>query len=65
MEDFIKTVKPDTTPFDTFRKRVIKECNVSRQTWYNWSKGLPVEAKYKPIINDIATELFGKAVFDI
>ena len=64
MEKFIKSIKPDTTPFDTFRDRVIKECNVSRQTWYNWSKGLPVEATYKSIINRIALDMFGKAVFN-
>ena len=64
MEEFIRSIKPDTTPFDTFRERVIKECNVSRQTFYNWSKGLAVEAKYKPIINAISTEMFGKKIFD-
>lgn len=63
MEDFIKNIKPDTSLFDRFRERVMDECNVSRQTWYNWAGGRTIEAKYKPIINRIAQELYGKAVF--
>ena len=64
MEEFIKNIKPDTTLFDRFRKRVMEECNVSRQTWYNWANGKQIEAKYKHIINRVATELYGKMVFD-
>lgn len=63
MEEFIKLIKPDTAPFDRFRERVMQECNVSRQTWYNWAGGKPIEAKYKPIIDRIALEMFGTSVF--
>ena len=63
MEEFIKKVKPDTTDYDTFRDRVKKECNVSRQTFYNWEHGTPVDAKYKPIINRLAEEIYGKTAF--
>lgn len=63
MENFIKSIKPDTTPYDTFRERVMKECIVSRQTFYNWEHGTPVDGKYKTIINRIALDMFGKAVF--
>ena len=63
MENFIKSIKPDTTPYDTFRDRVMRDCLVSRQTFYNWEHGQSIEPKYKPIINRIATEMFGKPVF--
>lgn len=63
MEEFIKSIKPDTTPFDSFRNRIIEECHVSRQTFHNWSIGKPMEEKYKPIINRIAVEIFGRPVF--
>ena len=63
MEEFIKSIKPDTTPYDNFRDRVMRECLVSRQTFYNWEHGQPIDPKYKPVINRIAAELFGKPVF--
>lgn len=63
MEEFIKSIKPDTTPFDRFRDRIIEECHVSRQTFYNWSIGKPMEKKFKPIINKISQEIYGKSVF--
>lgn len=63
MENFIKSIKPDTTPYDTFRDRVMRDCLVSRQTFYNWEHGQTVDPKYKPVINRIATEMFGKPVF--
>lgn len=63
MEDFIKSIKPDTSLYDNFVCRVMKECNVSRQTWNNWIHGKPIAAKNKRIINNIATELYGQTVF--
>ena len=64
MEEFVKSIKPDATPYDTFRERVMKECNVQRQTFYHWENGRNVQRKFKPIINRIALELFGRAVFE-
>jgi len=64
MEEFVKKIRPDTTQFDTFKERVIRECNVSRQAWFNWAKGMPMLDKYKPIIDRIAMEVYGKKVFE-
>ena len=64
MKEFISKVKPDTTDYDTFRERVIKECNISRVTYYKWENGSTVSEKYKPIINQIAEEIYGKPAFE-
>ena len=63
MEEFIRSIKPDTSPYDTFRDRVMRECLVSRQTFYNWEHGQSIEPKYKPVINRIALDMFGQKVF--
>ena len=62
MEDFIKTI--NIYDYERFRARVIQECNVSTATWSNWrnSKNEP-EAKYKEIIDRIATEMFGAPIY--
>ena len=63
MEEFVKSIRPDNSPYDIFRERVMKECNVQRQTFYHWEKGRIVQRKFRPIINKIALEMFGRAVF--
>ena len=64
MEEFIKTIKPDSpSPYDTFKQRVMAECNVSRQSFNNWENGKAIQEKFKPIIDRIALEMFGRAVF--
>ena len=49
--------------YERFRAACLEACNVSRATWSNWRNGGPVEKKYQPIIDRIATEMFGRAVF--
>lgn len=63
MEEFLKPYKEQLELLDRFRERVMAECNVSRQTYYNWTTGKSIEAKYKPIINRIAMEIYGCEVF--
>ena len=63
MEEFIKTIK-GPSPYETFKQRVVEECNVTRQAFYNWENGRAIQEKYKPIIDRIALEMFGRAVFD-
>lgn len=63
MEEFLKPFKEQLETLDRFRDRVMTECNVSRQTWYNWTTGKPIEPKYKPIINRLALEIYGREVF--
>ena len=60
MEEFITEIKGN---YDLFRQRVMDECIVTRQTFYSWSHGEPMLEKYKPIINRIAMEIYGKKVF--
>lgn len=62
MEDFIKTI--NIYDYERFRARVIQECNVSTATWSNWRNGKnEPEAKYKAIIDKIATEMFGAQIY--
>lgn len=62
MEDFIKTI--NIYDYERFRARVIQECNVSTATWSNWRNGKnEPEAKYKTIIDKIATEMFGAPIY--
>lgn len=63
MEEFIKKIKEPVSRYELFRERVVAECNVSRQTFFNWADGKGIEEKYKPIIDRIAIELYGSPVF--
>ena len=63
MEEFIKEINPQPSPYDQFRNRVISECNVTPQAFYGWCRGETVSAKYRPIINRIALEIYGREVF--
>lgn len=64
MEEFVKQIKQETMKYNTFREHVIKECIITRQTFYTWEHGYPITPKYKPIINRIAEEVYGRKVFD-
>ncbi len=64
MEEFIKPILEQFEQFKQFKERVITECNVSDVTFRNWSNGGGMEKKYKPIINRIAEEMYGKKVFE-
>ena len=61
MEQFIASI--NIYDYERFRDRVVKECNISRATWSNWINGKGIERKYKPIIDRVATEMFGSPVF--
>lgn len=63
MEEFIKTI--NVYDYERFRARVIDECQVSTATWSHWrnSKHEPT-AKYKQIIDQIATEMFGAPIYN-
>lgn len=63
MQEFIKTL--NIYDYASFRKACIEGCNVDRATWSNWvnEKNKP-ETKYRTIINKVATDLFGRVVFD-
>lgn len=61
MEQFITTI--NIYDYERFRDRCIAECNISRTTWSNWRNGGAITEKYKPIIDRVATEMFGSTVF--
>lgn len=63
MEEFIKTI--NVYDYERFRARVIDKCQVSTATWSHWrnSKHEPTE-KYKQIIDQIATEMFGAPIYN-
>ena len=61
MEQFIASI--NIYDYERFRARVIEACQVTRSTWSNWRNGGPIEAKYKPIIDQVAREMFGRTVF--
>lgn len=61
METFIASI--NIYDYERFRNRCIAECNVSSATWSNWRNGKGIEKKYKPIIDLVATEMFGRTVF--
>ena len=63
MEEFIKQINPQPSPYEVFRERVIAACNVSPQAFYGWCRGETVSPKYRPIINSIAQEIFHRDVF--
>lgn len=61
--EFLKTI--NTYDYAAFRDACMKECNVDRTTWSNWRKGkYDVVGKYHDIINKVATDLFGRTVFE-
>ena len=61
MNTFIASI--NIYDYERFRDQVMKECNISRATWSNWRNGGSIEKKYKPIIDRVATEMFGHPVF--
>lgn len=63
MQEFIKTL--NIYDYAAFRKACIEGCNVDRATWSNWvnEKNKP-ESKYRVIINKVASDLFGRTVFE-
>lgn len=61
MEQFIASI--NIYDYERFRDRVVKECNISRSTWSNWINGKGIETKYKPIIDQVAREMFGRTIF--
>ena len=63
MKDFIKTLNIDD--YAKFRAACMKACNIGRSQWSNWRTGkVAVPAKYHKIINKVASDLFGRAVFE-
>lgn len=63
MEEFIKTL--NIFDFASFRDACIKECNITPQAWSTWRTGkVAVPDKYHEIINKVATDLFGRIVFE-
>ena len=63
MTEFIKTINVDD--YATFRDACIKECNITHQAWSTWRLGkVAVPEKYHEIINKVASDLFGRTVFD-
>ena len=63
MEDFIKTLNIDQ--YKIFRVACMKGCNIRRAQWSNWCKGkVAVPKKHHEIINKVASDLFGRVVFD-
>lgn len=62
MEEFIKTI--NHFEYNDFRDRIVEECNISTVAWGYWVKGGGISAKYIPIINKVAMEMFGRPVFD-
>lgn len=63
MEEFVKEIREGVEKYNLFRQRVMDECNVGRMAFYSWSHGEPISKKYKPIIDRIAMEIYGKSVF--
>ena len=61
MNEFIKTI--NIYDYEHFRDRVVAECNISRMAWSRWRNGAAISEKYKPIIDQIAMEMFGRLVF--
>ena len=61
MNEFIKTI--NIWEYERFRDRVKSECNIGSMAWSRWRNGCVIADKYKPIINRIAVEMFGRAVF--
>ena len=61
MEQFIASI--NSYDYERFRARAIEACQVTRSTWSNWRNGGPIEAKYKPIIDQVAREMFGRTIF--
>lgn len=61
METFIASI--NIYDYERFRESVMRECNISRSTWSNWINGKGVESKYKPIIDRVARDMFGRLVF--
>ena len=62
MEEFVKTI--NHFEYCRFRDLCVERCNITTVAWNYWVKGGGVSAKYKPIINKAAMELFGKPVFN-
>ena len=63
MEEFLKTL--NIYDFATFRDACIKECNITPQAWSTWRTGkVVISEKYHDIINKVASDLFGRVVFD-
>lgn len=61
MNTFISQI--NVYDYERFRDRCIAECNISRTTWSNWRNGASITEKYKPIIDKVAREMFGRTVF--
>lgn len=63
MEEFIKTL--NIYDYAAFRDACIKECNITNQAWSTWRMGkVAISEKYHGIINKVATDLFGRTVFE-
>lgn len=63
MQKFIKTLNIDD--FATFRSACMEACNIGRAQWSNWRTGkVAVPAKHHDKINKVATDLFGRVVFE-
>lgn len=62
MEEFLASI--NHFEYCDFRDKCVEECNVSTAAWSYWVNGGGVSAKYKPIINKVAMEMFGRPVFD-
>lgn len=61
MEKFLYSI--NVYDYERFRDRVVEKCNVSRSAWSNWRNGGNVDRKFHSIIDEIATDMFGRAVF--
>ena len=63
MQEFIKTL--NIYDYATFRAACLEKCNIGRAQWSNWTREtVAVPEKYHEIINKVASDLFGRVVFD-
>lgn len=48
---------------DTIRRKIIRECGVTRQTVNGWANGKPVGKSEKKVINEIIEKELGYTIF--
>lgn len=62
MIEFLSTI--NVYQYNEFRHAVIERCNVTPSAWCQWINGGSISNKYKPIINEIAQEMFHRPVWE-
>ena len=50
--------------YDTFRKRVIQECEITDAYFRMWYNGYNVPSVHHDKINKISLEMFGRKIFE-